>query len=162
MAQISSDYVNKLKLFVKDVPDLISTATITNYKVCAEANMTRKSYTKDRDRATRLGEILHADIVGPITPRTFMRKKRFILNVIDDYSRYLQVFIMSNKTETPNVYLKPIGIFEPNIPALGQFNVLRYDNGTEFTSTETTYVLNQFDVRLEHSEPFCHEHNWSN
>ena len=70
-------------------------------EVCALAKFVRKKFNEVWERATRVGQILHADVIGPITPETFHTKKRYVLIVIDDYSRYLQAFVMKTQDETP-------------------------------------------------------------
>ena len=88
LGHISSDYVHKLKLVVEGIGELISTATVGNCKVCAESKITRKVFSKDPERATRVGEVMHADIIGKISPPTFIsdRRKQYVLCVIDNYS----------------------------------------------------------------------------
>lgn len=159
MGHISSDYVHRLKCVATGVGETISTATMSNCKVCAQAKLTRKPFSKDRDRATRVGEILHADLVGEISPPTFVQKNKYFLSVIDDHSRYLQLFVLKSKDETPDYLYEAYRSLQALYPAPGQFNLLRCDNGKEFDSNSTREVLDKFDVRLDFAEPYCHEHN---
>lgn len=63
--------------------------------------MTRKPCLKDRDGAERACEILHADLLF-VNPPTFIGQKKYILVLTDDYSRYSQVLLLKNKSETPS------------------------------------------------------------
>ena len=76
MGHISYSALNKLKSVAQSVGDLICTRAITNCLVCAKAKLTKKSFGKDRERATRPCEIIHSDLVGPIKPVTFPKKMR--------------------------------------------------------------------------------------
>lgn len=68
--------------------------------MCVRAELVKKSFTKDRDRVIRIEEIIQADLMGPIAPPILLYKNKYILSVIDDYSRYTQVFVLKTKTET--------------------------------------------------------------
>ena len=61
--------------------------------VCALAKFVRKSFKQEHVPATCVGQIMHADIIGPITPETFGSKLRYILIVVDGYLRYIQTFM---------------------------------------------------------------------
>lgn len=161
MGHISSPVVNKLKSATIGVKDLISIATTTNCKVCAEAKQHRKSFNKDRDRATRPCEILHVDLMGPISPPTFEKRNNYIMCVIDDYTRFLQVFVIKSKSaaDVTPCLSESLRFLQAQFPGAGQFNILRSDNGTEFNNDTVNQILDKYGIIREESEPHCHEHN---
>ncbi len=55
--------------------------------VCTRAKLTSKSFDQIRTLPTRPAEIIAADLIGPITPRTSPHGYRFVLTVIDIYSK---------------------------------------------------------------------------
>ncbi len=57
------------------------------YEVCVEAKATRKPCKQVRTRADKPGFRTHADLIGPITPATYMQNGRYILILVDDYSK---------------------------------------------------------------------------
>jgi hypothetical protein len=136
MGHISATYVNNLKYSTLGVPELLSVATIANCEVCAYAKLTRKSFLKDRERAIRVGEVVHADLIGPITPITFASKNKYVMCVIDDFSRYLQVFTIQAKSEAVTCLKEGYCTLRTKYPMQGQFHVLRCDNALELVSNE--------------------------
>ncbi len=68
-------------------------------QVCAEAKVTRKPFKQIRTRASKPGHRTHADLIGPITPAIYMQNVRYILTLVDDYSRYAITYILKNKKE---------------------------------------------------------------
>ncbi len=74
-------------------------------EVCTKAKLTQKSYDKIRSLPTRLGEIISADIIGPITPVTYPHGYKYVLAVIDNFSKYARVFLLKTKSQTGE-YLK--------------------------------------------------------
>lgn len=126
---------------------------------CTKAKLKRKPQKKTRERATRVGEIVHTDVVGPITPPTLYSKNKYIHTMLDDYSRFLQVFLLPSRSTIPTMINEGYRFLKAKFPAAGQFNLLRSDNAPEFLSVETQTVLNKYDVRNDTAEPYCHEHN---
>ena len=158
MGHISAPYVNKLPHVALNVDDLICAMNINNCRICAKAKMTRKSFDKDRDRATRPGQIVHADLIGPITPVTFNTMKRYLLTILDDYTRYLQVFVLKTKDETPECVNLALREIQAKYPGKGQLDIFRCDRGSEFTSKECEAVLTKYSMNYQLSELNAHEH----
>lgn len=94
-----------------------------------------------------------------VNPPTQFGKKKYILILIDDYSRYSQIFLMNLKSETPKFLNSGLQFLQSILPGPGQFSKLRCDNGTEFISAESQTVLNKFGLELQLAEPYQHKHN---
>nr|GFB00673.1 hypothetical protein [Tanacetum cinerariifolium] len=73
--------------------------------------------------------LLHMDLCGPMRIAS-INGKRYILVIVDDYSRYTWVHFLRSKDEAPEVIIK----FLKRITVLLQSSVIiiRTDNGTEF------------------------------
>nr|GEY60465.1 retrovirus-related Pol polyprotein from transposon TNT 1-94 [Tanacetum cinerariifolium] len=73
--------------------------------------------------------LLHMDLCGPMRIAS-INGKRYVLVIVDDYSRYTCVHFLRSKDEAPNVIIK----FLKRITVLLQSLVIiiRTDNGTEF------------------------------
>ncbi len=56
--------------------------------VCLRTKLTQKVYDKMRDEAIRPGEIISADLIGPIQPMSVPNNFRFVLTVIHHYTRF--------------------------------------------------------------------------
>ncbi len=128
-------------------------------EVCAEAKATRKPCKQTRARAEKPGFRTHADLIDPITPATYLQGGRYILTLVDDYSRHVVTYILKKKKETADrleAYFKYIRtlFLEP-----GRLAALRTDAGTEFTNTRVRKILKELGIRLEVAETDIHEHN---
>nr|GFA65299.1 retrovirus-related Pol polyprotein from transposon TNT 1-94 [Tanacetum cinerariifolium] len=73
--------------------------------------------------------LLHMDLCGPMRI-TSINEKRYVLVIVDDYSRYMWVHFLRPKDEAPEVIIN----FLKRITVLLQSTVIiiRTDNGTEF------------------------------
>ena len=134
MGHISSTALYKLKSVAEGIGDLICNKNINNCDTCAKAKLTKKSFDKDRERATRPCEIIHCDIVGPIDPCTFVKRNKYFMCVVDDYTRYLQVFVIKSRTEVVECMKEALRMLQAEFPGPGQFKTLQCDQGAEFSS----------------------------
>ncbi|GJZ32350.1 retrovirus-related pol polyprotein from transposon TNT 1-94 [Tanacetum coccineum] len=74
-------------------------------------------------------ELLHMDLCGPMRVASIYGKK-YILVIVDDYSRYTWVFFLHSKDETLEIIKKFIAQAQLNYKA--KVCKIRIDNGTEF------------------------------
>ncbi len=128
-------------------------------EVCALAKLKEKSYDQCRTQGTRPGEIICADLIGPITPRTYPRNFRFILTTIDSFSRYARVFPLKRKSDTCHYLKVAFDEVRGQFPVPGQIRVLRTDQGKEFMGTGVKQLLFDYGVTHEVSEKFVSQHN---
>ncbi|GJX92837.1 retrovirus-related pol polyprotein from transposon TNT 1-94 [Tanacetum coccineum] len=77
-------------------------------------------------------ELLHMDLCGPLRVASINGKK-YILVIVDDYSRYTWVYFLRSKDETPEIIKKLISQAQLNYKA--KVCKIRTDNGTEFKNT---------------------------
>ncbi len=82
-----------------------TTVSLSHCKVCALSKLTEKSYDQQRYQASRPGEVVYADLIGPVTPSKVPYNYKYILTTIDSYTRYAQIFPLRKKSNT-NRYLK--------------------------------------------------------
>nr|GEU33668.1 integrase, catalytic region, zinc finger, CCHC-type, peptidase aspartic, catalytic [Tanacetum cinerariifolium] len=79
----------------------------------------------------------HMDLYGPMRVQTINGKK-YILVIVDDYSRFTWVKILRSKDETPDVVIKFITQIQVGLNKTVQY--VRTDSGTEFVNhTMTEY-----------------------
>ena len=85
--------------------------------------------------------LLHMDLCGPMQVQSLAGKK-YVLVIVDDYSRYTWVFFLRSKDET----LEVIITFIKNIQVRLQVDVqtVRTDNWTEFKNK----VMHKFYAEL--------------
>ncbi|GKE86160.1 retrovirus-related pol polyprotein from transposon TNT 1-94 [Tanacetum coccineum] len=72
---------------------------------CELGKAKRKSFkTKNTPSSKRCLQILHMDLCGPMRVESFNGKK-YVLVIIDDYSRYTWTHFLRSKDETPKVLI---------------------------------------------------------
>ncbi|GJV03051.1 retrovirus-related pol polyprotein from transposon TNT 1-94 [Tanacetum coccineum] len=94
-------------------------------------------------------ELLHMDLCGPMRVASINGKK-YILVIVDDFSRYTWVYFLRSKDETPEIIKKFIAQAQLNYKA--KVCKIRTDNGTEFKNTslkahyEKLGIMQQFSI----------------
>nr|GEY42108.1 retrovirus-related Pol polyprotein from transposon TNT 1-94 [Tanacetum cinerariifolium] len=105
---------------------------------CEQGQSKRASHqVKPVSNSKQRLHLLHMDLCGPMRVES-INGKRYVLVVVDDYSRYTWVYFLRTKDETPEViksFLKKIFV-RLQAPVI----VVRTDNGTEFKN----HVLKEY------------------
>ncbi|GJS15048.1 putative ribonuclease H-like domain-containing protein [Tanacetum coccineum] len=78
---------------------------------------------------------LHMDLCGPMRVQTINGKK-YILVIVDDYSRFTWVKFLRSKDETPAVVIKFLKQIQVGLNKTVRY--VRTDNGTEFVNKDLT------------------------
>lgn len=98
---------------------------------CLVGKQRRHSFpAKSNYRAARQLELIHTDLCGPITPKTSVGKKMFLL-VVDDMSRYMWLVLLSAKHEAAAAIVRLQARTEAEAGC--KLGTLRTDRGGEFT-----------------------------
>ena len=116
---------------------------------CIMGKHHRLPFPKDgRTRATRVGELIHSDVCGPITPCSIGGSRYFVI-FKDDYSCFSFIEFMKEKSEVMDHFKN----FAARMKTLtGQPVVtLRSDNGGEFMSLEFSAWLQEHGIKHETS-----------
>nr|GFB59067.1 hypothetical protein [Tanacetum cinerariifolium] len=99
---------------------------------CAMGKSTKKSHKpKSGDTNQEKLYLLHMDLCGPMRVES-VKGKKYILVIVDDYSRFTWVKFMRSKDETPMFIIKFLKMIQVrlNVPV----RRIRTDNGTEFVN----------------------------
>ncbi|CAJ2651582.1 unnamed protein product [Trifolium pratense] len=101
--------------------------------ICHLAKHKKLPYNTSFNKAAHAYDVIHFDIWGPISIKSFHHHSYF-LTAVDDYSRYTWIVLMKSKAETRNHVMNLINMIQT------QFNhkvkIVRSDNGPEFFMTE--------------------------
>ena len=74
----------------------------SNCDSCAKSKTNFSPYPRNSvNKSKHVGHLVYSDVCGPITPNTKGGKKYFVV-FLDDYSRFVSVYLMEQKTK----YLK--------------------------------------------------------
>lgn len=98
LGHICNDNLKKVEQSNAD----INLGKLNNLKciVCVKAKQTRLPFKEVGSRATRLLELIHSDVMGPLTPKSHS-ELRYIVTFVDDFSRKL--FLVPIKKEVRRV-----------------------------------------------------------
>nr|GFA30258.1 hypothetical protein [Tanacetum cinerariifolium] len=97
---------------------------------CELGKAKRKSFqTKLTPSSKRRLQLLHMGLCGPMRVAS-INGKRYVLVIIDDYSRYTWTHFLRSKDETPEVLIDFLRLVQRGLQA--QVRVVRTDKGTEF------------------------------
>ncbi|GJT41635.1 retrovirus-related pol polyprotein from transposon TNT 1-94 [Tanacetum coccineum] len=116
-------------------------------------------------------ELLHMDLCGPMRVAS-VNGKKYILVIVDDFSRFTWVYFLRSKDETPEIIKKFIAQAQLNYKA--KVCKIRTDNGTEFKNAtlkahyEKLGIMQQFSIArtpqqngAEAVATTCFTQNWS-
>nr|GEV16171.1 hypothetical protein [Tanacetum cinerariifolium] len=97
---------------------------------CELRKAKRKSFhTKITPSSKRRLQLLHIDLCGPMRVSS-INGKRYVLVIVDDYSRYTWTHFLRSKDETSEVLIDFLRLVQRGLQA--QVRVVRTDKGTEF------------------------------
>nr|GEZ48000.1 putative ribonuclease H-like domain-containing protein [Tanacetum cinerariifolium] len=97
---------------------------------CEQRKIHRKQHKSKTDFASNKPlYLLHTDLCGPMRVQS-INGKRYVLVVVDDYSRYTWVFFLHSKDEASEVIISFIKKTQVNLQL--QVQRVRTDNGTKF------------------------------
>ncbi|GKC33977.1 retrovirus-related pol polyprotein from transposon TNT 1-94 [Tanacetum coccineum] len=112
---------------------------------CELGKAKRKSFhTKTTPSSKRRLQLLHMDLCGPMRVESINGKK-YVLVIIDDYSRYTWTHFLRSKDETPEVLIDFLGLVQRGLHA--QVRTVRTDKGTEFLTKLFMRILQKKAAR---------------
>ena len=118
--------IDRIKRLVKD--GVLSTLDYTDLEACVDCikgKQTNKS-KKNANRSSNILEIIHTDICCPDMD---MLGKKYFITFIDDYSRYMYVYLLHNRYEA----LDAFKVFKAEVENQcgKQIQIVRFDRGGE-------------------------------
>jgi hypothetical protein len=123
--------------------------------ICLEAKLTSKVSKKPSTKASYYFEKVASDIGGPIFPSTNKGSRYYVL-LIDSYTRYIHVELLSNKSDISTI-IPTIIKFEEK--ASGKKLITFFsDNAKEYKALDASYFDNR-GIKHNYSAPYSHEQN---
>jgi len=119
--------IERIKRLVKD--GVLNTLDFADFKIyvdCIKGKHTNMS-KKDSNRRLSILEMIHIDICCPDIDA---HGQKYFITFIDDYSRYINVYLLHNKNET----LDAFKVFKAEVENQcgKQINIVRSDRGGEY------------------------------
>ncbi|KAI3729808.1 hypothetical protein L6452_18478 [Arctium lappa] len=150
LSHLNFRYINKLvrgKL-VKGLPEL----KYERQHLCAayeKGKMKRAAHKPKTEPSTSSPlELLHMDLCGPMRTQSLGGKK-YVLVIVDDYSRYTWVKFLRSKDETLEILI--LFLKTTQVKQQRQVKFLRTDNGTEFKNKIVDEYLESVGISHQYS-----------
>lgn len=112
--------------------------------------------TDGRNRAKRIGEIIHSDLVGPMSVNSPGGARYFAL-FKDDFSGFCSVSFLKHKSEAANSFQAFVHRVE--VETGNRINTLRTDNGGEYVGSSFEEWLKTKGIRHETTVPKTPQQN---
>ena len=112
--------------------------------------------TDGRNRAKRIGEIIHSDLVGPMSVSSPGGARYFAL-FKDDFSGFCSVSFLKHKSEAANSFQAFVHRVE--VETGNKINTLRTDNGGEYVGSSFEEWLKTKGIRHETTVPKTPQQN---
>jgi len=124
---------------------------------CIAAKQTRTPNSSPATRTTTAPlQLIHTDLAGPMKT-TSLGGARYYVLFIDDYSRYIVVYILRQKSETFAKFREYKALVENYHDR--KIKALRSDNGGEYTSNQFTKFMRESGISHERTAPYSPEQN---
>lgn len=123
---------------------------------CILGKMHRLPFPKSESKSVRLGELVHADLCGPMQENS-LGGARYLLLLKDDYSHWRTLYFIKQKTETTHCLED---FFRKTNKHLDRgIEYLRTDNGLEFVNQEIDDLTHRFGITHQKTVPYTPEQN---
>lgn len=132
-----------------------------NFFVCDACNygkQHRRPFGKTEFQATLPGELVHADVCGPMEDKSIGGSRYFVL-FKDHFSHFRAVYFIKEKTDVCSAIEK--FLYRAKAESRQEVKVLRTDNGLEFVNQAVRSLLNKFSIRHETTVPYTPQQNGS-
>lgn len=123
---------------------------------CASGKMQRSPFPSGRTKADEVGQLIHADVCGPMHVQTPGGAKFFVL-FTDDHSGWRAVYFLKQKSVVSEFLKEYVNNLRSETGHL--VRTLRADNGGKFTCNSLKTWLSKKAIRLETSAPHSPEQN---
>nr|GEX14080.1 retrovirus-related Pol polyprotein from transposon TNT 1-94 [Tanacetum cinerariifolium] len=131
LSHLNFDIINLLSK--NDIMIGLPKLKFVKYHLCSscELGKAKQKYfqTKTTPSSKRQLQLLHMDLRGPMRVESINGKK-FVLVIVDDYSRYTWTHFLRSKDETPKVLIDFLRLVQRGLHA--QVRIVRTDKGAKF------------------------------
>lgn len=126
-------------------------------EVCLQGKQSRQPFDDGGERrASRPLEIIHSDVCGPFTQKTWDKKRSFV-TFIDDFSHFTVVYLLESKDEVQSKFEE----YCARVTAFFGTRVsrLRCDNGGEYTGNSFRKYCRTQGINVEATIPYSPQQN---
>lgn len=123
---------------------------------CMEGKQHRSSFSERKQRATEPGEVMHADLCGPMECAS-LGKARYFLCFTCDFSRIRMVYFLKEKSETAKKVAEMLQIIKNQRGR--SVKIFQCDGGMEFDNSEVRKLMKSNGVTLAITNPYTPQQN---
>ena len=152
LGHVNCEHLKQLEAHVYGMH--INDKQLFNCSTCTLTKMTNDRNRKLNPKASQILEVVHTDIVGPISPVS-LGGFRYGLSFVDDYSGMIHIYLMKKKSDPLYATKKYLA----DTARYGSIKVLRSDNGSEYTSNEFRSLMIDNKIKQEFSAPYSPHQN---
>jgi hypothetical protein len=95
---ISKQGLEEAAKTIKELKGVKFTNMIIDCDTCKMCKIQHKPSNTTRDRCKKPLQLIHSDLIGPISPKTFEYGCRYIVTFIDDFTRFAWAYALYDKT----------------------------------------------------------------
>nr|GEX62617.1 hypothetical protein [Tanacetum cinerariifolium] len=158
LSHLNFDYINLL--LKKDVVIGLPKLKYVKDQLCSscEVSKAKRSSFKTKTVPSSKGRLnlLHMDLCGPMRVAS-INEEKYILVIVDDYSRYTWTLFLRSKDETPKVLKYFLTMIQRNLQASVIY--VRTDRGTEFLNKTLRTFFKEEGIKHQTSTPRTPEQN---
>ena len=122
---------------------------------CMLGKMHRLPFKRRENRATQVGELIHADVNGPMSKNS-LGGSRYYVCFTDDFSKFRRIFFLKRKNEVCGVLKQFLNEAITNGHPIKRF---RSDGGKEFDNKEVAKVLADKGIEYLMTPPYTPQQN---
>ncbi|GMF45584.1 unnamed protein product [Phytophthora fragariaefolia] len=109
-----------------------------------------------RTKASRVLELVHTDVMGPM--KTLSKGgAKYVLTLVDDHSRYVEAYFMKKKSEVASKLKEFNAFYETQWGE--RLKCIRSDNGTEFVNGTVAELCRRNGIMHQRSVPYSPQQN---
>ena len=135
------------KSMLKGLPQL-DVRTDTVCVGCQYGKAHQLPYEESKFKAKEPLELVHSDVFGPVKQQS-ISGMRYMVTFIDDFSRYVWVFFMKEKSDTFSKFKEFRESAEGEVGK--KIRCLRTDNGGEYSSSGFSQYLRECRIRHQYT-----------
>nr|GEW07068.1 retrovirus-related Pol polyprotein from transposon TNT 1-94 [Tanacetum cinerariifolium] len=158
LSHLNFDYINLLSK--KDIVIGLPKLKYVKDQLCSSCELSKSKRSSFKSKAVPSSKgrlnLLHMDLYGPMRVASINRKK-YILVIVDDYSRYTWTLFLRSKNETPEVLKEFLTMIQRNLQAL--VIIVCTDRGTEFLNKSLNAFFKEEGIEHQTSTTRIPEQN---
>lgn len=126
-------------------------------ETCMKAKMTRIPFPKESiSKSTAILDLIHTDVCGPMQTAT-PGGKRYIITIIDDYSRFTIIKLLAQKSEVESTIRQFIEFTKTKFAKKPK--IMRSDRGGEYTGNRFKEYLRNEGIQTQLTAPYTPQQN---